>query len=591
MKTNQTSALKFLLKIAKQFKYYLFGISFTICCVVADKSIKPFLIKSIIDDITLNDFNSLEIMFVIYAVMQFSMIGVWALFDWCISKTLPQMTSYIVKTMAEKIWSYPYSFFQEHQSGQISNKINDIAKRAPRLIEQSIVELLKLCCFVIISIGLICTVHYLFALALIVWIFIFIMITLRYTHKAIFLSSSEASSYSKVSGMLVDSFTNILSVKIFFSNEHESKVLKSHLDDYVAKSQAKVLYLKGYFSVQGVIFAIYILSCLSYIIYLAKRRVISPGDFALIFMLNFEVVNMLFHLATILNEYMTNWGAMERALELTNKEYELQDQHNSIPLQFGQGEITFDNVQFSYPNADPLFQNKSITIKSGSKVGLVGYSGGGKTTFVNLIMRLYDTVSGRVMIDGMDIRKVTQDSLNNVICMIPQDPILFNRTILENIKYGCFEASEKEVITAAKRAHAHDFINKLPNSYNSIVGERGIKLSGGQRQRIAIARAILKNAPILILDEATSQLDSITEHEIQNSLKDLMHGKTTIVIAHRLSTLLFLDRIMVFDKGKIIEDGSHHELIAKQGLYKRLWDTQVGGFLVVDNIDHSLIYN
>jgi ATP-binding cassette subfamily B protein len=221
----------------------------------------------------------------------------------------------------------------------------------------------------------------------------------------------------------------------------------------------------------------------------------------------------------------------------------------------------------------------SLEILAGQKIGLVGYSGGGKTSFVNLILRLYEISEGSILIDNQDIRDVTQDSLRRAIAMIPQEPVLFHRTLLENIRYGRIEATDEEVIAASKRAYAHEFISKLPENYHTLVGERGIKLSGGQRQRIAIARAILKNAPILILDEATSQLDSVTEEYIQASLAELMQGKTTIVIAHRLSTLLHMDRILVFDQGKIIQDGTHAELLAQAGLYKTLWDAQVGGFL------------
>jgi ATP-binding cassette subfamily B protein len=243
------------------------------------------------------------------------------------------------------------------------------------------------------------------------------------------------------------------------------------------------------------------------------------------------------------------------------------------------GEISFKNVQFHYKGATPLFESMNITIHAGQKVDLVGYSGSGKTSFVNLILRLFDINGGQILIDNQDISKVTQDSLRENIGMIPQDPSLFHRSLAENIRYGKPHASDVEVIDAAKRAHAHEFIEKLPNGYESLVGERGVKLSGGQRKRVAIARAILKNAPILILDEATSQLDSVNENYIQKSLHELMAGKTTIVIAHRLSTLLHMDRILVFDAEKIVEDGTHGELLAKSSLYKTLWDAQVGGFL------------
>ncbi len=218
----------------------------------------------------------------------------------------------------------------------------------------------------------------------------------------------------------------------------------------------------------------------------------------------------------------------------------------------------------------------------------MGYSGSGKSTFVSLILRLYEVTDGRILIDGHDIKDITEDSLRRNIALIPQDPSLFHRSIMDNIRYGRTDATDEEVIEAAKSSHAHEFISRLPEGYQSLVGERGVKLSGGQRQRIAIARAILKKAPILILDEATSQLDSVTESYIQESFGALMQGKTTIVIAHRLSTLLHMDRILVFDKGKIVEDGTHHELLKSGGLYKTLWDAQVGGFLPDKNHEEAL---
>ena len=246
---------------------------------------------------------------------------------------------------------------------------------------------------------------------------------------------------------------------------------------------------------------------------------------------------------------------------------------------FGLLYIVFDAVKFHYPETESLFNNKSVIIKAGEKVGLVGYSGSGKSTFVNLILRLYDVTGGNIFIDKQNIKDVNQNSLRQNIAIIPQDPYLFHRNLIENIRYGKITASDEEVIKAAKSAHADEFIRKLSKGYKSMVGERGIKLSGGQRQRIAIARAILKNAPILILDEATSQLDSLTENYIQETLWELMKNKTTIVVAHRLSTLLRMDRILVFEKGKIIQDGNHNTLINTHGLYQTLWNTQINGFL------------
>jgi ATP-binding cassette subfamily B protein len=296
-------------------------------------------------------------------------------------------------------------------------------------------------------------------------------------------------------------------------------------------------------------------------------------------MTNFNIINTLFQFSHTIGDFIANWSAVDQAIALLDaREMTHSDKPKATALNCTHGKITFDQVKFHYKGTEKLFQNKSIEIQAGQKVGLVGYSGGGKSTFVNLILRLYEVIDGAILIDGQDIRDVTQDSLRENIAMIPQDPSLFHRSLMENIRYGRVDSTDQEVIEAAKKAHAHEFIEKLKQGYDSLVGERGVKLSGGQRQRIAIARAILKNAPILILDEATSQLDSVTESLIQESLWELIQNKTTIVIAHRLSTLLHMDRILVFDKGKIVEDGTHGELLAKGGLYKNLWDAQVGGF-------------
>ena len=242
-----------------------------------------------------------------------------------------------------------------------------------------------------------------------------------------------------------------------------------------------------------------------------------------------------------------------------------------MPLRLTQGKIVFKNVIFCYEKSSPLFKNMNLTIESGQKVGLAGYSGAGKSSFVSLLLRLFDIQKGQILIDDQDISTVTQKSLRELIAYIPQDPTLFHRSIYENIAYGKSNCSHEEVIEASKKAQAHEFIMKLPYQYNTYVGERGIKLSAGQRQRIAIARAFLKNAPILFLDEATSQIDSITESYIQEVLNDLMVNKTTLIIAHRLSTLINMDRILVFDKGKIVQDGTHFELMKQKGLYKDLF--------------------
>jgi ATP-binding cassette subfamily B protein len=295
--------------------------------------------------------------------------------------------------------------------------------------------------------------------------------------------------------------------------------------------------------------------------------------------INLSIVDFLWHLTRDFSQFAKLWGRIIQALRAIHVLPEIQDKPNAGLLRVTQGQIIFDSVRFHYKNTENFFEHKSIKIEGGQKVGLVGYSGAGKSTFVNLILRLYDVTTGQILIDGQNISGCTQDSLHSNISVIPQDPLLFHRTLRENIRYGRITATDNEVIEAALRVHAHEFIIRLPQGYDSLVGERGVKLSGGQRQRVVIARAILKNAPILILDEAMSQLDSITERNIQDSLWELIQGKTTIVIAHRLSTILHMDRILVFDQGNIVQDGTHQELLTRDGLYKTMWEAQIDGFL------------
>ncbi len=573
------SVWRFMLEVSKPYRLYIWGIVLAMCFIAADKNIKPYLIKTIIDAVNVRDYSNMGVIIAIYAIVQFIMVASWTLFDLCNNRLYPQMKGHITRILLQKIGLYPYTFFQNHLSGSISSKISDAAKLTPQLITTMILELFQISVVLLISIILLARVHYGFSLAIIIWVALFCGIGYRAVRKASFLTTHRAESDSRIWGDVVDHITNMFAVKIFTSLHHEHQRIDHLQEDYRVKSMVVGNYLMRFYITQGLLFSCYILLCLYSTIRLHQSGQITSGDFALIFMLNFELVSWLFQLADIMKEFITNWGTVGQALSLLEVPGETEDQPNAKALVIKHGEITFDKVKFHYKGTEPLFQNKTVTIEARQKVGLVGYSGGGKSTFVSLILRLYDVTDGRILIDGQDIRTVTQDSLRANIGMIPQDPSLFHRTLMENIRYGRIEANDDEVIVAARKAHAHEFIIKLPHGYESLVGERGVKLSGGQRQRIAIARAILKNAPILILDEATSQLDSITESAIQESLWNLIQGKTTIVIAHRLSTLLHMDRILVFDKGKIVEDGTHRELLARGGLYKTLWDAQVGGFL------------
>jgi len=275
-------------------------------------------------------------------------------------------------------------------------------------------------------------------------------------------------------------------------------------------------------------------------------------------------------------------GNVANGVDTIVRPHEIVDAPNAQALRVTRGRVEFRNLRFGYDPERPVFDGLNVVIEPGQRVGLVGFSGSGKSTFVSLMLRNYEPQGGRILIDGQDIAFVTQDSLHQQVSLIPQDPSLFHRSLKENIGYGRLDADDDEIRAAAEMANADEFIQVMPEGYDSLVGERGVKLSGGQRQRIAIARVMLKDAPILILDEATSSLDSVTEKAIQQNLERAMGKKTVIAIAHRLSTIAYLDRILVFDQGRIVEDGSHEELLARKSFYHRLWTMQAGGFLPVE---------
>ncbi|MBU0576939.1 ATP-binding cassette domain-containing protein [Patescibacteria group bacterium] len=311
-----------------------------------------------------------------------------------------------------------------------------------------------------------------------------------------------------------------------------------------------------------------------------QQGLFTIGDFVWIQTYLIEIFLSIWRFGRTVRDVYRNLADAEEMTEVLHTEHEIRDPKSEKQLSVVRGQIQFQDVTFGYDESSNVIDDLSFKIKSGQKVALVGPSGGGKTTITKLLLRLFDIQKGKILVDGQDIKKVTQDSLRSQISLVPQDPILFHRTLMENIRYGRRDASDKEVIAAAKLANCHDFIMSFPKKYDTFVGERGIKLSGGERQRVAIARAILANAPILILDEATSSLDSASEALIQGALENLVKDKTTLVIAHRLSTIMKMDRIIVFQGGKIVEDGSHADLVHyKTGLYKKLWDLQVGGYL------------
>lgn len=479
----------------------------------------------------------------------------------------------------EYVLGSSYQFFQDNLSGRLSDQITTLADNTENILHQVSVDFLRGTSLLIVSFILAYHVNPLFFYIQFVWFIAFSSFSVFMSKRLVHLSDDHASSESQLSGQLVDCLSNQSNIRIFSQRTYELIRMKSFFNQVQRAFQKKELFIVLLCCAQGAMIAVMMGFAAFSLIYLYGKGKISIGDFALILGLSMELGHMMWYTMYQVDQFNQALGKCKQSLRALIVQHDIKDKNDAKQLIVTQGSIEFSKVKFHYHGTNTLFKNKSITIEAGQKIGLVGYSGSGKSTFVNLILRLYDVVDGQILIDGQDIRDVTQDSLRQSIAMIPQDPTLFHRSLMDNIRYGKTDATDEEVILASQKAHAHEFISQLSQGYDALVGERGVKLSGGQRQRIAIARAIIKNAPILFLDEATSQLDSITESIIQDSLWELMQGKTTLVIAHRLSTLLHMDRILVFDKGHIVEDGTHQKLLDKEGLYKTLWDAQVGGFL------------
>jgi len=509
----------------------------------------------------------------------------WRGINYIWAKFVPVIQNRMIAETMDYVLSHSHQFYQNNLSGQLSKQIGNLMDGMTRIITFTAVNFLRGASLILTAFIAAYFANPIFCFILVIWFAFFAGASIWMSKKLVILSDAQASKESTVVGELVDSLSNHNNVRIFSRKIYENIRMIPFFSKQQKAYTATYLYSTVLSCIQGGLITVMMIFSTFFLVYLYGKGLVTIGDFALILGLSMETGHMMWYTMSEVDEFNKAVGRCKQSLISLMLPIEILDKPNAGTLRCHSGKITFDNVKFHYKGSETLFQNKSVEISQGQKVGLVGFSGGGKSTFVNLIMRFYDVTDGAILIDGQDIRDVTQDSLRENIAMIPQDPSLFHRSLMENIRYGRIDATDEEICAAAKKAHAHEFIEKLPQGYESLVGERGIKLSGGQRQRIAIARAILKNAPILILDEATSQLDSVTESLIQESLWELMQDKTTIVIAHRLSTLLHMDRILVFDKGKIVEDGTHNELLAKNGLYKSLWDAQVGGFLSDENCE------
>ena len=486
------------------------------------------------------------------------------------ARILPQVRTLVIRDSFDYVNRHSIAYFTQEMSGNISNKVTQLNTGVLDGFNEFMMST-SMVMYVLIAIGILSFMNIWFFAAMMLWLALIVLVSWKLGQKRSALSRETSRRQS---------LANYSEIKSFANFRFERLNLIKHLrilrraENVEQKAKAWIHLAQNLFAVVSMLGFMFLS------IWIFRCGAIDTTGFIYANSLFAMIAGMVFQLTWVYSNVMRIHGQLKSALDTLAVEPGLKDRSNAADLRAVEAEIEFAGVSFAYAGRENLFENLNLTIKAGEKVGLVGHSGSGKSTFIKLIARYYDTTAGSIKINGTDIRDVRQDSLHRLISAIPQDVCLFNRSLFDNIRYGRTNATEEEVYRAARQAGADEFIRAFPGGYQTKVGDRGVVLSGGERQRIAIARAILKNAPILVFDEATSALDSQSEKHIQKSLVRLMKNKTVIAIAHRLSTLREMDRILVFDKGRIVEQGTHLSLLRKKGLYYKLYNMQVDGFMM-----------
>ena len=477
-----------------------------------------------------------------------------------------------------------WPFFQKDFAGRIANRVMQTAQSLRDSVMSGIRAVLYLSTYGILTLVLIFGFDWRLTIPTLLWLVAYVFFLRHFVPRLRELAKQSSDVRSKVMARVVDSYTNILTVKLFARVANEDTYVREVLDEHqVAVAKHMRMTSRFMFTLQT-LNALLLVSTAVIGMNLWVHGLINASQVATALPLVWQITSMAGWVSFEIASIFENVGTVQDGMDSIAVAHTMTDEPDAIPLKITQGEIHFEQLSFAYTVGKTVFDNIELVVHPGERIGLIGRSGAGKSTLVNLLLRFFDAEQGKITIDGQDIRHVTQESLRMQIGLVTQDTSLLHRSIADNIRYGRPQATQAEVEAAARKAQAHDFIMGLRDwngrvGYEAHVGERGVKLSGGQRQRVAIARVILKDAPILLLDEATSALDSEIEASIQEQLIGLMDGKTVIAIAHRLSTIARLDRLIVIDQGKIVEQGSHSELLSKNGLYAALWQHQSGGFL------------
>ncbi|WP_394244888.1 ABC transporter ATP-binding protein [Vibrio astriarenae] len=479
------------------------------------------------------------------------------------------------------------TFYQDDFAGRVATKVMQTSLAVRETVMKTMDVFVYVSVYFTSIVVLLAQADIRLMIPMLLWLASYISIQLYYVPKLKRVASDQADARSTMTGRVVDSYTNIATVKLFSHTDRETEYAKHGMQGFLKTVYRQMRLVTQFDVLVEITNYLLVFSIGAISIYLWTHNAISVGSIAIAIALALRINGMSKWIMWEVSSLFENMGTVVDGMKTLSKPISIQDTPKALPLNVEKGAINFENVSFHYGENKGVINHLNLNIKPGEKVGLVGRSGAGKSTLVNLLLRFHDVEAGQIKIDGQVISDVTQDSLRANIGMVTQDTSLLHRSIRDNILYSNPNATEEDLLKATTQAHADEFIQTLTDPFGNVgydaqVGERGVKLSGGQRQRIAISRVLLKNAPILVLDEATSALDSEVEAAIQESLDELMIGKTVIAIAHRLSTIAAMDRLIVLDKGEIVEQGSHQELLAHGGIYAHLWAHQTGGFIGTD---------
>lgn len=579
----QKTALKFIWHYVKNFKILVLSAIFLAFMARGMMQVGTYYMAKVFDWVATNAsspeyWSHMIILFGICSGLSIFGQSLQTISLYILSRLIPHLRSIIIKDTFDYVNKQSISYFTNEMAGNISNKFNQLQSGVVDFFFQMGNSMLEFC-FLSITMIILGWVNWILGVVALVWSALMFLLGKYYGSKRAELSRKTSDKQSFSNGAIIDSIANYSEIKSFSNYKFErTNLLKSlrewrHTESFELKQKNIIMFCLGFISEISAIMFMFLGVLLFYF------KLINLTEFFFVITTIGRLSGLVFGVNWSVNNLSRILGQINSALKTLSVEPEITDSENAVELKASKAQIDFENINFSYDGKNLIFENFSLNIKTGEKVGIVGSSGAGKSTLIKLIARYFDVSSGHIKINGIDIRDITQDSLHKHISTIPQDVCLFNRSLKDNIRYGKTDASDSEIIKAAKKAYADKFIEKFPKTYDTKVGDRGVILSGGERQRVAIARAILKNAPILVFDEATSSLDSESEKYIQQSLKSLMKDKTVVAIAHRLSTLREMDRIIVMDNGKIIEQGTHLSLLRKKGRYAKLFRMQSEGYI------------